>query len=382
LLAGATPAIATTQAGCTFGPLIEHWDGTAWTQVPIAGSGELSSVAPVSATDVWAFGAQGIAKPIAEHWDGSSWQQVPLAKPKGATEVDPAGMSVRSATDIWAVGAWAGKGSYRTLVEHWNGTAWKVVPSPSAPDGSRLSGVTAVSRKNAWAVGESFGLTSHRSDVTKTLVLHWNGRAWKKVPSPNPSEANQRHSRHDDSLADVDAVSARNIWAVGTYFRRARNGHHSYQTLVLHWNGKSWKHVPSPSPGGIRHVNVLEGVAVSSAHDVWAVGGYRSTSGQGRLLAERRQGGSWKAVPVPPPPAPADDVPALRTVAPLSVGDVWASGSYLDDDLLAEQPLVAHWDGSAWTLVPTPTVGTESWLPGLAAVSSTDVWAVGGWDSC
>ena len=43
---------------------------------------------------------------------------------------------------------------------------------------SSLSGVTAITRRDAWAVG-GFAV----GKTIKTLTLHWNGRAWKVVPS-------------------------------------------------------------------------------------------------------------------------------------------------------------------------------------------------------
>jgi hypothetical protein len=390
LLAGASPALARTQV-CTAAPLIEHWNGTAWAQMPIAGDSQLSAIAAVSAADVWVLGTEPVSdvvvdKPIAEHWDGSSWHRVPIAKPKGADEAYLVDAAVASATDIWAVGYWAGSGSrgYRTLVEHWDGVAWKIVPSPSPPAGSVLNGVTAISAQSAWAVGRTVTRfrPSHPSTTpVRTLVLHWNGAVWKQVKSPSPAATTRKGARRDASLYDVDAVSAKSVWAVGTYFRRARSGHHAYQTLVLHWNGNAWRKLPSGNPGGIRHMNSLEAVAASPAGDVWATGSYH-TSGGGRLLGEHRQGDSWRSVRMPPLRTPAVPEPGLSSLSPLAADDVWASGWYLDDDGMVDQRLVAHWDGRAWTLLPTPRIGTNNWLSGLAAVSSTDVWAVGGWDSC
>jgi hypothetical protein len=63
-----------------------------------------------------------------------------------------------------------------------------------------LDGVAATSASNAWAVGD---------DASNTLIVHWNGSAWKKVPAPNPDPRN-------DTLAAVSAASASDIWAVGT----------------------------------------------------------------------------------------------------------------------------------------------------------------------
>src|SRR5437762_1957591 len=62
-------------------------------------------------------------------------------------------VSVTSSRNAWAVG----DGGARGLIEHWNGKAWKIQPSPTPrsinSDGSRLWGVTATSARNAWAVG-------------------------------------------------------------------------------------------------------------------------------------------------------------------------------------------------------------------------------------
>ena len=58
------------------------------------------------------------------------------------------------------------------------------MPSPNPSAGSVLDGVAATSAGNAWAVGSTPSLAG------STLILHWNGKAWTRVPSPKP------HSRH------------------------------------------------------------------------------------------------------------------------------------------------------------------------------------------
>jgi len=61
-----------------------------------------------------------------------------------------------------------------------------------------------------------------------------------------------------------------NVWAVGN----------ATQSLVLHWDGGSWKRVAVPSPGTD---NVLYAVAASSAQNLWAVGSARVGAYQNRL---------------------------------------------------------------------------------------------------
>ena len=64
-------------------------------------------------------------------------------------------MAVLSPCNAWAVGSYGNGTTDQTLIERWNGSAWKQVPSPD-PGGSAvfniLSGVAATSSSNAWAV--------------------------------------------------------------------------------------------------------------------------------------------------------------------------------------------------------------------------------------
>jgi hypothetical protein len=88
------------------------------------------------------------------------------------------GVAATSARSAWAVG---NTGSGKTLIVRWNGSAWKQVRGPSPAGGARLTGVAASSATSAWAVGYTDAASS------KTLILRWNGRAWNRVPSPSPA---------------------------------------------------------------------------------------------------------------------------------------------------------------------------------------------------
>jgi hypothetical protein len=68
--------------------------------------------------------------------------------------------------------------------------------------------VATISGSNAWAVGMT--LPSTCNPECKTLILHWNGTAWSPVPSPNPSAG------YLNDLFSVVAICPHNAWAVGT----------------------------------------------------------------------------------------------------------------------------------------------------------------------
>ena len=53
------------------------------------------------------------------------------------------------------------------------------MPTPSiGVTRASLAGVAALGPNNVWAVGTT---------ITGTLVEHWNGAAWSVVPSPSPA---------------------------------------------------------------------------------------------------------------------------------------------------------------------------------------------------
>ena len=90
-------------------------------------------------------------------------------------------------------------------IEHWNGTSWKVVSSPSPLNISTLNSIATVSAKNIWAVGEG-----NTSSPYHTLIEHWNGKKWKVSSSPNNGSGS-------NYLYGVSAFSANNIWSVRTF---------------------------------------------------------------------------------------------------------------------------------------------------------------------
>jgi hypothetical protein len=60
----------------------------------------------------------------------------------------------------------------RPLILHWNGTNWKQVTCPATAN-ANLSGVAAVSARNAWVVGID------GANGISGLILRWNGITWE-----------------------------------------------------------------------------------------------------------------------------------------------------------------------------------------------------------
>ena len=249
--------------------LIQHWNGTAWVHVPSPspdGGGYFNAVTAISRTDAWAVGLigpggpgdPGDTTPLIEHWDGTSWAQVPCPVPANGGQFYS--VSATSPTDVWAAG-WAGgdasNDGQQTLIEHWDGTAWTLVPSPNPPGGGNfLKSVTATSPADAWAVG-STDFANHQDP----LILHWNGTAWQQVPSNSDA--------YDATLQSVATTSGHDAWAVG--MTNPSTCSPQCGTLILHWNGTAWTRVPSPNPPA-GYLNTLLGVVAICPHNAWAVG--------------------------------------------------------------------------------------------------------------
>jgi hypothetical protein len=160
-----------------------------------------------------------------------------------------------SRTDAWAVGdSAANGGNDHTLVLHWNGVRWRQVAAPRPGAVSFLSDVAASSPRDALAVGTVDAMVGSGQ---RTLALHWNGKKWSQVASPNPGSRN-------DELSGVAVSSGKNAWAVGSSGDSAGS-----RTLVLHWNGSRWQRVPSPAPGTS---SGLQDIDLDRSGGVWAVG--------------------------------------------------------------------------------------------------------------
>lgn len=322
----------------------------------------LYGVAGDTATDIWSVGAYQSSssfRTLAERWNGSAWQVVQTPN-VGSGDNDLVSVSALSSTDVWAAGISnpTPTAQMRTLIEHWNGNAWKAVTSPSPGQLSGLGDVKAVSPNDVWAVGAYFNHAGNQ----QTLVEHWNGKAWKVVSSPSPGT-------YYNGLAKLAILSPKNIWAVGS----SSSGETS-QTLVEQWNGRTWQVIPSlNAPHSI--YSDLGSVVAIAANDIWAVGSSESYSSyETSTLIERWSGSSWQIVPSPNVGTHGS---LLADAAAPSANDLWAVGWYIDSTNFLPKNLIEHWNGKAWHIAKSPNPGAvEDQLRAITLVG-TILWSVG-----
>lgn len=306
-------AVGSSVSGSDHRTFAQHWDGSTWSVVPtVDPSGRQNAfegLAVAGPDDVWAFGWY-TGHTLVEHWDGVAWSLVPSPSPGNQTPALLAG-TVVGVNDVWAVGTqwkYDEETGPETLTEHWNGTRWKVVAThdPDEFGENRLTAVSAASSDDIWAVG------SANQDA---LVDHWDGRRWEAVDVGEPANA-------FDWLSGVAALGADDVWAVGSRFQSRR-------PLVLHFDGKKWRKTPTPVfPHG--RVGSLYSVDAVAADDIWAVGESHDFHGPypHHTLTMHWDGTAWSVVPSRGPIRHHGSI--LFSVTAIAADDAWAVGIWHD----------------------------------------------------
>lgn len=206
-------------------PLIESWNGTAWSVVPSPAphhSGALSGIFCSSVTRCWAVGedlvstSTGETQPLIETWNGRAWTAKVLQLPSSSkTDIDNVFNDIAcvSTESCWAVGdntitSEAGPigpdiiaNSYTAIIEHWNGQKWSAAEGTGTANGV-LSAVTCASKSNCTTVGstQEFGVPA------EPLIQTGPIGGWSEASAASPAGG-----------GELDGLwcSATGCWAVG-----------------------------------------------------------------------------------------------------------------------------------------------------------------------
>jgi Phosphoesterase family len=276
--------IYTQASGYTGRALTMHWNGSKWTTVPAANPGAaedmLYSVTGVSDSDVWAVGTQGnnagFFFPLIEHWDGSRWTAVPIVGLPRGTHGILTEVTSSPGAGVWATGQISGNSSDRQVVLHLAGRNWVVVPaSPVRTPGAAVADAypqgIATSPAGVWVAGrDRIGDTGY-----STFVEAPDSSGLREVSTPNPT-------KQDNYLWGIAPVNGgANAWAVGTSFPPSTGNGNSLIEYGSATGG--WTVVPSPNPSSNGN-NILDGVLAFSSTNVWAVGEFDGNGGMKTLI--------------------------------------------------------------------------------------------------
>jgi Fibronectin type III domain len=284
---------------------------------------------------------------LAEQWNGSSWTTVPTYNTAPTDDNNLFGVSCPSAT--WCIAV--GMSPAGALIEQWNGSSWTNVPSPAIPSSSYtdLEGVSCPSTTLCIAVG----IVDTSSEAT--LVEQWDGSNWSVVPSANVPGS------PTDQLYSVSCPTTTSCIAVGAYLD---NG--NWQTLAEAWNGSNWTIVPSGNTAPSDY-NFLLGVSCTSASSCFAVGYGGSMES---TVVQQWNGQAFTIVASPS--LPAWQSSSLVGITCVSATFCVAGGG--SDDGTNLQDLVEQWNGSSWTIVPSPSSSSNGFQDqSLEAMACTSV---------
>ena len=354
-----------------------------------------------------------VAGPAAGAPSKGEWQVVPSPN-LSSNDNNLASVSAASPADAIAVGNYYTQDNpnvFRNLAEHWDGTRWTAVAPPNVGDQENtLFSVSALPDGHAWAVG-------YYADQTfriRTLAEYWDGSRWTVVPTANPARAR-------DVFFSVKAISPDDVWAVGG---REESANSAFQTLIEHWDGRSWRVVPSPDPGP--NGDELFAITAANPDRAWAVGQAQDGAFPSRALVERWDGGRWTVAKGPFDPAQTYDPYAAAALGHrlLAAGDqetdarpqttlsfttgrrgsdlipsanlgagendfyavdaaggqAFAAGRVTDPLTDLTGTLVETLNGGRWTVMPTPNPGGDGGSGGFGGVSIASdgsAWAVG-----
>jgi hypothetical protein len=287
---------------------------------------------------------------------------------------------------------------------------WSVTPAPNVKPGVNDNGLSAVSCASAAscvAVGDEGSNTMQGTPAT-ALIESWNGTRWSLDVSPKAVHkqfngvscpaanrciavgVNYINSEGDTTtlaeawngskwsimptatqenyeLLAVSCVSPTACTAVGDKYN-SKTG--VDLTLVESWNGTRWSVVPSPNRGNFDEFDGVSCAALDACAAIGSSGNIKTL--HSNTLAESWNGTKWSIVPSPDVGTAHQDYPA--GVSCSSASFCAEVGSYMTPSGNS-RTLILSWNGTKWSAAPAPRGQNE--LGGVSCLSATDCWAFG-----
>jgi hypothetical protein len=224
----------------------------------------------------------GFRQSVAASFSAGTWKlgSVPA---RGSASNNLWNVTCPTRTRCFAVGFYFDipSGYYRTLIARYNGSTWTLDASPNRGNvDNYLFGVDCFDTTHCVAVGRNY---DPNTQVSRTLVLNFNGATWTVVATPNRASAS-------NLLADVSCGDVTHCVAVG-YSVSAVGA--TVSTLVMGRNQERWGiRVSADRPGSS---NVLRDVSCPSATTCVAVGASDpgTTNFDEQSLVQTFSGGVW-----------------------------------------------------------------------------------------
>ncbi len=269
-------------------------------------------------------------RPVAARWQDGRW--VPTAQPREFGYLHD--VAVRTADDVWAVGAAAGPNDPErgaALVQHWDGKVWREITLPGHQDAVLIS--VAIHQDEVWVLGSEWD-----GEINNTFAERYNGKSWLPI-------TDKVLSTHGDPR-ELVVVAPDNLWVAVS------------EDGIKHFDGQRWTKAELPGPHGA----LINDLAVVAPNDIWAVGHLEDPTYYRRPVAYHYDGKRWTQVPTP-----------AQTGEPLAVEVVDGAPIVVGDDP-SSRGLVLRWTSAGFVNEPAPA--TPSFFYN-ATVHEGRFWAFG-----
>ncbi|MCE9595369.1 MAG: hypothetical protein K8S98_14375 [Planctomycetes bacterium] len=247
---------------------------------------------------------------------------------------------------------------------------WSESPTPR-PDIEHtiLRDLDVVGIDDVWAVGDQQRVTNGTYE-TIPVAMHYDGTQWSVAPTPAPSMCTGCAQTWFEA---VEAVSSNDVWAAGTQkITTPQNPYLGQQVMIQHWDGTSWTVVANtPTTVGATGAIIYD-IEVIAADEIWFFGEWLAPAQT--ALAMRWDGSTFQILPTP---YFSSSGHSLVAASALASNDIWAVGGAGDGADPAAFSYILHWDGSVWSHMPGPLVGSMQTLRDVVALAPDDVWLCG-----
>lgn len=256
---------------------------------------------------------------------------------------------------------------------------WTVLAVPTPGMDAGLVDVEVLANGEVWALGNN-SVTSGATPHSFPFALRQSSGNWSIVDLPPAPFAGTAGSR--TTMEALEALAPNDIWAAGSHKVVVPGGWFGHQIRADHFDGTNWTTMNTPLPptsGSAGYSGArISGIKGFASNDVWFVGDwvgpYPGTPSLDAALAMHWDGTDFTLVPTPQVPPYFEF--GLEAVDGVSANDAWAVGGGSDGDPAAVSYLI-HWDGANWSHAPGPMVGFGMRYYDVVARSSNDVWAAG-----
>ncbi|MDA3642697.1 hypothetical protein LZ318_38760 [Saccharopolyspora indica] len=213
-------------------------DGGRWSEVPMPNIGQVASSAVTGPDNAWVVSQfSKFSRGATLHWDGQAWTEVPLVVPD-APRISPRDVAA-AGPDVWVVGSAYRDGEAplsRSFAQRWADGGWQGVALPPETDEQVFTSIGGAAADDLWMAGTTAGRPQ------QLVSMHWDGVRWSHVPVP-PLDTGQSDYL---TVHDVAAFRPDDVWLSAT--RTPYDDPEASQPVLVHWDGSVWTRQDLPVP--------------------------------------------------------------------------------------------------------------------------------------